>query len=197
MIVTDRPISSAKLSDALGKPGTKAIDKAVSELNDVYEKTGRSFRIEQLAGGWQILTLADFQSVMAAMHQSRTETRLSAAALETLAIIAYRQPILRAQIETVRGVACGEVIRGLMDRQLVKIAGRAEELGRPMLYGTTKRFLELFGLASLKDLPKVEELRMKGAEEATPMESGQAPRRSDEATEEAEEGTLVRGVSAD
>ena len=79
--------------------------------------------------------------------------------METLAIVAYRQPILRADIEAIRGVACGEVLRGLMEKNLVKIVGRAEVLGRPMLYGTTRRFLESFGLGSLVDLPRVEQLR--------------------------------------
>lgn len=85
-------------------------------------------------------------------------SRLTPAALETLAIIAYRQPVLRADLEAIRGVACGEVLRGLLERRLVRIVGRAEELGRPMLYGTTKEFLQIFGLGSLKDLPKSEDL---------------------------------------
>jgi segregation and condensation protein B len=84
--------------------------------------------------------------------------RLTPAALETLAIVAYRQPLLRADLEAIRGVACGEVLRGLLDRRLIRIVGRAEELGRPMLYGTTKEFLEVFGLASLKDLPQAKDL---------------------------------------
>jgi segregation and condensation protein B len=90
---------------------------------------------------------------------SREDSSLSQAALETLAIIAYKQPIIRADIEAIRGVAAGEMIRNLMYKGLVKITGRAEVLGRPMLYGTTKKFLEIFGLNSLTDLPKVEELK--------------------------------------
>jgi segregation and condensation protein B len=89
----------------------------------------------------------------------RTETKLSQAALETLAIISYKQPVIRADIEAIRGVAAGEVIRNLMYKGLVKIVGRAEVLGRPMLYGTTKKFLDIFGLNTLKDLPKIEELK--------------------------------------
>src|SRR5213080_2214617 len=90
-------------------------------------------------------------------HQKKIDAKLSKAALETLAIIAYKQPILRAEVEAIRGVACGETIRSLMEKHLVRIAGRAEEPGRPILYGTTKRFLELFGLNSLRDLPQPEE----------------------------------------
>ena len=89
----------------------------------------------------------------------RSDNKLSPAALETLAIVAYKQPVIRVDIEAIRGVAVGEVIRSLMYKGLIKIVGRAEILGRPMLYGTTKKFLEVFGLNSLKDLPKAEELK--------------------------------------
>ena len=160
-MTTDRPLSSTKLSELLGNAGAKAVNAAVESLNKIYGETERSFRVESVAGGWQIMTLPRFADVLAALHRSRQETRLSPAALETLAIIAYKQPILRADIESIRGVASGEVVRSLMDRHLVKIVGRAEELGRPMLYGTTKTFLEVFGLASLKDLPQAEELKPK------------------------------------
>lgn len=161
LLSSDRAMPAAKLAELLDLPASKLVTDRVAELNALYEKTGRSFRIEQVAGGYQILTLPRFKDLLGKLHKSRAESRLSPSAMETLAIIAYRQPILRADIESVRGVASGEVIRSLMDRQLVKIVGRAEEIGRPMLYGTTKRFLEVFGLASLKDLPKVEELKPK------------------------------------
>ena len=92
--------------------------------------------------------------------RARTETKLSPAAMETLAIIAYKQPVLRADIEAIRGVAAGDLINRLREMNLVKIVGRAEVLGRPMLYGTTKKFLEVFGLASLDELPQVEELTL-------------------------------------
>ncbi len=157
LMSTDHPIPVSQVSEMLGGAGAKAVNAAIQELNELYERTGRSFRIQQIAKGWQILTLPQHAQLVEAAHKRRSSTRLSPAAMETLAIIAYKQPILRADIESVRGVACGEVLRGLMERHLVKIVGRAEELGRPMLYGTTKTFLELFGLASLKDLPKAEE----------------------------------------
>ena len=131
---------------------------AIRKLNEEYEQTGRSFRIEQIAGGYQILSLPKFGEALQRLHQKEIDAKLTKAALETLAIIAYKQPILRADIEAIRGVACGETIRSLMEKHLVKIAGRAEEPGRPILYGTTKRFLELFGLNSIKDLPQGESL---------------------------------------
>jgi len=130
------------------------VRRAIKELNEQYITTDRSFRVEQVAGGYQLLTLPEFGEILKTLHQREVDAKLTKAALETLAIIAYKQPILRADIEAIRGVACGETIRSLMEKHLVKIAGRAEIPGRPILYGTTKRFLELFGLNSLKDLPQ-------------------------------------------
>lgn len=158
---SDRALPAARLNELLGKPGAKAIQAAVDTLNGVYEASGRSFRIEAVAAGFKVMTLPRFAEVLKALHRSRQDTRLTPAAMETLAIIAYKQPILRSQIEAIRGVASGEVIRSLMERHMVKIAGRAEEIGRPMLYGTTKTFLEVFGLSSLEDLPKADEFKAK------------------------------------
>jgi len=158
LMSVDRPISAGKIADALELDASRPVTQAIDELNAFYDEHDRSFRIEQVAGGYQILTRSAFKPVVAALHRTKDDHKLSPAALETLAIIAYKQPIMRAEIEAIRGVASGEVIRSLMDRHLVKIVGRAEELGRPMLYGTTKTFLEVFGLGSLGDLPKAEEL---------------------------------------
>jgi segregation and condensation protein B len=135
------------------------IDQAVAQLNEAYAATGRSFRIEQVAGGFRVMTLPAPAGVVAALHGQRTSARLTKAAIETLAIIAYKQPITRAQLEAIRGVACGEVLRSLMDRRLITVKGRAEELGRPILYGTTRQFLDHFGLASITDLPTMTELK--------------------------------------
>ena len=149
------------LGELLDQPSTRAIRRAVQELNEQYASSGRCFRIEQVAGGYQILTLPEFGDILRKLHQKEGDAKLTKAALETLSIIAYKQPILRADVEAIRGVACGETIRSLMEKHLVKIAGRAEEPGRPILYGTTKRFLELFGLNSLKDLPQPEATKPK------------------------------------
>jgi segregation and condensation protein B len=135
------------------------IEAAIAALNADYEKTGRSFRVELVAGGYRVMTLPRFAGAVAAYQSGRATTALSPAALETLAVIAYRQPITRAVIEAIRGVACGEVLRSLSERGLITVAGRAEEIGRPLLYATTRKFLETFGLATLKDLPTIEELR--------------------------------------
>ncbi len=154
---THHPLTAGRLAELMELESTRPIRKAIKSLNQQYADTERSFRIEQVAGGYQILTLPKYGESLKRLHQREIDARLTKAALETLAIIAYKQPILRADIEAIRGVACGETIRSLMEKHLVKIAGRAEVPGRPILYGTTKRFLELFGLNSTKDLPQPED----------------------------------------
>ncbi len=159
LLTAERAVTAGKLAEALGLDASTLVTRAIAELNEQYAATGRSFRIEEVAGGWRVMTLPEYADVLRAMHRSKGPGKLSAAALETLAIVAYKQPVLRAELESIRGVACGETLRGLMEHHLIRITGRAEEIGRPMLYGTTKQFLEVFGLSSLKDLPKVEELQ--------------------------------------
>src|SRR3984957_18696850 len=156
LLSTHHPRTAGRLAELMDLPATKPVRQAIKDLNAQYEESHRSFRIEQVAGGYQILTLPHFGEYLKKLHQKEIDAKLTKAALETLAIIAYKQPILRADVEAIRGVACGETIRSLMEKHLVKIAGRAEEPGRPILYGTTKRFLELFGLNTLKDLPQPE-----------------------------------------
>ena len=167
LLSISRPLSEAKLVDMLGLGSVSAKDKmpatmvkqAIDHLNTEYAQSGRSFRIERLAGGWQLLTLSKFGPLLTRVHGAKLQGRLTPAALDTLAIIAYRQPTLRSELEAVRGVACGDILRGLMERRLVRITGRAEELGRPMLYGTTSEFLSVFGISRIEDLPQARELR--------------------------------------
>lgn len=154
---THHPLTAGRLAEMLDLDSTKPIRPAIKALNEQYDETNRCFRVEQVAGGYQLLTLPQYGDLLKKLHQREADTKLTKAALETLAIVAYKQPILRADLEAIRGVACGETVRSLMEKHLVKIAGRAEEPGRPILYGTTKRFLELFGLNSLKDLPQSEQ----------------------------------------
>ncbi len=154
---THHPLTAGRLAELLELESTKPIRGAIRDLNTQYETSARSFRIEQVAGGYQMLTLPAYAAVIKKHQLKEADAKLTKAALETLAIIGYKQPILRADIEAIRGVACGETVRSLMEKHLVKIAGRAEVPGRPILYGTTKRFLEVFGLNSLKDLPKGDE----------------------------------------
>jgi segregation and condensation protein B len=158
LFASDEPLPEARLAN-IAETGVKQIRQHIENLNDKYQANNNAFRIEQIAGGYQMLTLSPYNHWLKKLLRVRSDSKLSPAALETLAIIAYKQPVMRADIEVIRGVAAGEVIRSLCYKGMVKIVGRAEVLGRPMLYGTTKKFLEVFGLNTLKDLPKVEELR--------------------------------------
>jgi segregation and condensation protein B len=155
----DTPLTPARIVDIVGTGSARDVRNHIETLNRRYEETGASFRIEKLAGGYQMLTLPAFNAWLKRLKQARQESKLSQAAMETLAVVAYKQPVVRAEIEAIRGVAAGEMLNRLRELGLIKIVGRAEELGRPMLYGTTKRFLEVFGLADLSELPQVEELR--------------------------------------
>jgi len=158
LFASDESLSATKLA-AIVEITTKQVNESVRTLNEKYKAGNHSFRIVQIAGGYQMLTLSPYNHWLKNLLRARSDSKLSAAALETLAIIAYKQPIIRADIEAIRGVAVGEMVRSLMYKGLAKITGRADVLGRPMLYGTTKKFLEVFGLNSLKDLPKIEELK--------------------------------------
>lgn len=158
LFASEEPLSDSRLAGIV-ETTTKQVRDCIQSLNDKYERNHNAFRIEQIAGGHQMLTLPTYNTWLKKMLKVRSDNKLSPAAMETLAIIAYKQPVIRVDIEAIRGVAVGEVIRSLMYKGLVKIVGRAEILGRPMLYGTTKKFLEVFGLNSLKDLPKAEELK--------------------------------------
>ena len=160
LVASDKPLTPQKLSQLGELGGVRSVRKAVGTLHERYERMACAFRIVEIAGGYQIQTTAEYNDVVSRLAVARREAKLSQAALETLAVVAYRQPVLRADIESIRGVACGEVLRGLMEKSLVRITGRAEEIGRPLLYGTTQHFLEVFGLAGLNDLPNAEQLRM-------------------------------------
>ena len=135
------------------------IQEAIQKLELEYAETGRSFEVRESAAGWQLVTRADFAPWLRQLFPENRQARLSAPAMETLAIIAYRQPITRADMEAVRGVAVDGVLQTLLDRNLVRIAGRSEIAGRPLLYETTQYFMDHFGLKNLDDLPNASELR--------------------------------------
>jgi segregation and condensation protein B len=158
LFASDEPLPDARLADIV-ETSPKQVRECIENLNNKYRANNSAFRIEQIAGGHQMLTLSLYNYWLKKLLRVRSDNKLSPAALETLAIVAYKQPVMRADIEAIRGVAVGEVIRSLSYKGLVKIVGRAEVIGRPMLYGTTRKFLEVFGLNTLKDLPKVEELK--------------------------------------
>ena len=155
---SEGPLSASKIANVIGAVSSQEIREVIDRLNQHYCELNRSFQVQEIAGGFQMVTRPEYANYLQQLFKIKSENKLSGAALETLAVIAYKQPVLRAEVEAVRGVSCGEMIRAVMEKDLIKIVGRAEELGRPMLYGTTKHFLEVFGLGSLEDLPKVPEL---------------------------------------
>ena len=159
LFASDEPISPKRLVDIAEAGSVKQVNQCVKAMNKKYREGGFSFRIEKISGGYQMMTLSAFNPWITKLIKVRSDNKLTPAALETLAIVAYKQPIIRADIEAIRGVASGEILRNLMYKGMVKIVGRAEVIGRPMLYGTTKKFLDVFGLNTLKDLPKIEELK--------------------------------------
>jgi len=152
------PLPVRKISELIEDVVASEIDQMVSRLNEKYEDNGMSFRIRKVAGGYQIYIIEDFAGYVDELLTRRRNTRLTRSALETLAIIAYRQPVTKLDIELIRGVASDSVIHTLLERKLVTLAGRAQTMGRPLLYRTTDEFLKYFNLNTLDDLPKMEEI---------------------------------------
>ncbi len=162
LLLAREPLHSRKLAQyARLEDGTEA-RTIIRRLNQLYDEAGRAFRVEEVAGGFRLLTRRPFAPWLRRLEHVPPQVRLSAPAMETLAVVAYRQPVLRAEIEAIRGVNCGEILRQLMERDLVRIGGRSNDLGRPYLYTTTKHFLQLFGLQNLDDLPRAFALRDAG-----------------------------------
>lgn len=133
-------------------------DELVDEINDELERSQRPYRVVKIAGGYQFATTPQFGNLVQRLLKAKNRKRLTQAALETIAIIAYRQPITKGEIDAIRGVNAGEVVNSLVEKQLVAMVGRAETPGKPLLYGTTEEFLRVFGLSSLSDLPKLREI---------------------------------------
>ncbi|HEV2132292.1 MAG TPA: SMC-Scp complex subunit ScpB [Longimicrobiaceae bacterium] len=158
LFASESPLSAAELARVDEALDEEQIERAVAELRLEYERDGRAFGIYEIAGGYQLLTSPEYLPYLERLDAIPLAPRLSAPALETLAIIAYRQPVGRAEIEEIRGVGAGGVLRTLQERELVEVVGRAEGLGRPLLYGTTQHFLEHFGFRSLAELPRPDEL---------------------------------------
>lgn len=165
LFLSRKPLASRKISDlAHLEDGTQA-RTLIDQLNERYRQTGRAYRIARVAGGYQMRTQPQFSDWIERIEQIPGPLQLSAPAMETLTVVAYRQPIIKAEIEAIRGVSCGEMLRQLLESNLVKIAGRSEKLGRPFLYATSKEFLTTFGLGSLGDLPRAKQLAGSGLPE--------------------------------
>jgi segregation and condensation protein B len=154
LFVASEPVSMKRLKELVRIDDGRVVREALDVLAAGYAAENRAVRIEEVAGGFQLRTRPELAPLVARIGRKVESEKLSPAALETLAIVAYRQPVLRADIERIRGVASGEVLRALVERGMVRVAGRAELPGAPLYYGTTTRFLEVFGLRDLAELPR-------------------------------------------
>ncbi|MDR0881942.1 MAG: SMC-Scp complex subunit ScpB [Candidatus Adiutrix sp.] len=164
LFVADEPLSLAKLAQAFDEEvSPERLARAVDELINEYEELGRAFVLRPVAGGFQFRTRPEL-SPYALRLKNKSPARLSQAALETLAIIAWYQPVLKARVEKIRGVDAGGQIKKLLEKDLIRVAGRKDLPGRPLLYGTTRKFLETFDLPSLEALPSMEEMKTLGLE---------------------------------
>ena len=160
LLASETPLSTSEIARASRDLKSSDVQRAIDELRHEYEAEDRAFQIYRLGDGYQILTRPEFAGYLEKFDSVTRTGRLSRAALETLAIIAYRQPVSRLEVEEVRGVSAASVLRNLQERGLVTVVGRAEGLGRPLLYGTSTKFLEHFGLGSLEELPRPENLQI-------------------------------------
>jgi segregation and condensation protein B len=158
LFASEAPLSAADLARADATLDEEQVEELIAELRHEYEREERAFGVFEIGGGYQILTRPEYAPVLERFDTVPLTTRLSAAALETLAIVAYRQPVGRAEVEDIRGVGAGGVLKTLLERNLVEVVGRGEGLGRPLLYGTTRHFLEHVGFRSVQELPRSDEL---------------------------------------
>jgi segregation and condensation protein B len=159
LFASDEPVAVERLADAAGDDvNVDQVREALRELAAEYDAGGRAFTVQEVAGGYQLFTRPEFSKYLKKLLRARSDAKFTQAALETLAIIAYKQPVTRAEIEDIRGVAAGDLVRTLMEKGLVRVTGRSEQLGRALLYGTTKKFLQVFGLPSIKELPSDKQL---------------------------------------
>jgi len=159
LFVSGEPIALDKLSQVMEGIETDRILEAVERLREGYDAAGRGLQIVEVAGGYQIATRSECAPWIKALEKIKTATRLSRSGLETLAIVAYKQPVTRGEVEVIRGVDSAGVLKTLLERRILKIVGRREGLGRPMLYGTTREFLHYFGLKDLSELPALKEFK--------------------------------------
>lgn len=158
LFASSEPLSNARLASGLGHTTPAHVAAAIDRVSARLVNSGLPFELIAIAGGWQIFSAPDMADVVAGFAKARRDDKVSPAALETLAVVAYRQPVTKAEIEAVRGVQAGPILRALVDRGLVKVAGRSDDPGHALLYGTTRKFLDTFGLADLADLPRDAEL---------------------------------------
>jgi segregation and condensation protein B len=176
IFASDKPLSVSELvellNNALGfledKASTEDVESAIDGLREKYDSDLYAFEMKESGGGWQFLTRKEYHKTIAQLNADKYLKKLSTASLETLSIIAYKQPITKSEIENIRGVNCDYAVQKLLEKELVIIAGRKEDaVGKPLIYATSKSFMDYFGINSAKDLPKIKEVLMEELVEAT------------------------------
>jgi len=175
LFVSHEPVSLERLTAAMGMVSKADVRHALAELQHEYEKAERGVRVSEIAGGFQFTTRPEYAPWIKSLGKSKAAAKLSRSGLESLAIIAYRQPVVRAEIEAIRGVETSGVLRTLLERKLVRIVGRKDVPGRPIMYGTTKYFLQHFGLGDLGELPPLREFKELGESEQVALPVGDPP----------------------
>jgi segregation and condensation protein B len=173
LFASEKPLSAQQLSPALDNLAAAEIRKLTVELQSEYEQNNRGMRIAEIAGGFMMVTASNYAPFLKKLFKDRHTERLSKQALETLAIIAYKQPLTRQEIEILRNVNVDGVMKSLLEKSMIRIAGRKKTPGRPIVYGTTRQFLEHFGLMSLDGLPKIEELNTPQVKKELSAEMGE------------------------
>lgn len=196
IFASDKPLGTAEILEfinaALGfiedRASEEQVNSAIEAISEKYQSDFYSFELKQIGGGWQFLTKPEFHTTVALLNGNKFIKRLSAASLETLAIIAYKQPISKGEIESIRGVNCDYAVSKLLEKELVEISGRNENaVGKPLLYSTSKSFMDYFGINSPTDLPKINEVLMEEAMKATILNPG----RLEEMESQIEETTIL------
>jgi segregation and condensation protein B len=180
LFLAREPLTLRRLAQLANLTDATEARTLLKSLAARYDERHCAFQVAQVAGGNQLLSRREFARWLRPRTTPGHDVRLSPPSLETLVVVAYRQPILRAEIEAIRGVACGEILRQLLDRDLLRIVGRSEELGRPLSYGTTRRFLEVFGLSNLGELPWADQLRRPADIEPENAELARGPTNSND-----------------
>ncbi|TKB78298.1 MAG: SMC-Scp complex subunit ScpB [Nitrospira sp.] len=197
LFVSSEPLSVARLVTVMGNVPKSDVEEALRHLGQALDQDGRGVRLAVVAGGYRLVTKLDYAPWIKRLDKAKTSAKLSRSALESLAIIAYKQPLVRSEVEEIRGVETSGVLRTLLERKLVRIVGRKEVPGRPIMYGTTKFFLEHFGLSDLSQLPPLREFKELGeAEQASlPMDGGEVL--SEEGSIETIETSVEPSVNGD
>ena len=200
LFAAPEPLTMSRIKTIVPGTETGDITESIEELRKEYEDGARAFQIVEVANGWQLTSKPDYAIWVDKLFESRGRARLSRAALETLAVVAYKQPVVRSSIESIRGVNVDSVLRTLMERDLARIVGRANGPGRPLLFGTTKEFLLRFGISRISDLPKIEEIEEftgERAEYAEAADSVEDMLRAGGAGGEGEEAEEVDGAAGE